>query len=319
LPLAAQEIRSEQDVTRKDLIGIEHMEREEIETLLDISDGYYRMLVGPEPLYSRDLLLGRTVANLFFENSTRTRTSFELAESRLGANFISLSPAVSSLTKGESLLDTIRVLEAMKLDAIVVRHSASRVPEFIAKHVPEYVRVINAGDGAHEHPTQALLDAATMRMVLGSLKNKNIIIVGDIRHSRVARSNIWLLKKFGCKITLVGPETLLPRFAASVFDVDVRNTLTNDLLERADAVMALRIQLERQASSLFPTIEEYHLRYGITSTRLMGSNAFLLHPGPINLGIELEEESAYGEQSLVLKQVKRGVAIRMAVLDWLFQ
>lgn len=306
-----------QGIARQDLLGTQFLGKQEIVALLDRSDHYYKLLSTSEPFENSTLLQGRTVANLFFENSTRTRTSFELAEKRLGADFFSLSPAVSSLTKGESLHDTIRVLEAMKIDAVVVRHNASLVPQFIADRVPQHVHVINAGDGAHEHPTQALLDAATMRMAMGSLERKRIAIIGDIRHSRVARSNIWLLKNFGCEITLIAPETLLPRYAAEVFGVEVRTDL-GDTLQRVDAVMALRIQHERQASGLFPTITEYHERYGLTTQRLAGSNAWLLHPGPINLGVELEEETAYGERSLVLPQVKRGVAVRMAVLEWLF-
>jgi aspartate carbamoyltransferase catalytic subunit len=302
---------------RKDLFGIEHLPVEVIDHLLDRSDHFYGQLLSSEPYPNSDLLQGRTIANLFFENSTRTRFSFELAEQRLGGQHISFTSQGTSVSKGESLLDTVKVLEAMKLDAIVVRHSSYGVPQFIAKHVPDHVHVINAGDGAHEHPTQALLDAATMRMMMGTLKNRKVAIIGDIRHSRVARSNIWLLKKYGCDITLVGPDTLISRNAAEVFDVDVRCELGN-IIHEVDVVIALRIQLERQASALFPTLEEFTSMYGITEQRLAGSKAHLLHPGPVNIGVELDFAAVYGEQSVILRQVKRGVAVRMAVLEWVF-
>jgi aspartate carbamoyltransferase catalytic subunit len=210
------------------------------------------------------------------------------------------------------------VLEAMKLDAIVVRHSSAGVPGFLAERLPHHVRIINAGDGAHEHPTQALLDAASLIERIGNLAGKHILIVGDIKHSRVARSNIWLLKKLGADLTLVGPRTLIPRSIEEVFDVRVVDELDPELAQ-ADAVIALRIQQERQTSGLFPTLQEYHERYGLTKERLKKSSAIVLHPGPINLGVELDADVAYGEYSLVLKQVKRGVAIRMAVLEWLFE
>jgi aspartate carbamoyltransferase catalytic subunit len=303
--------------SRKDLLGIEHLERSQILSLIKRSDDFNAELSQTKRLEDRDTLAGLTVANLFFENSTRTRTSFELAEMRLGADHVSLSPAISSLTKGESLLDTVRVLEAMKLDAIVVRHSSAGVPAFLAERLPSHVRIINAGDGAHEHPTQALLDAASLIERIGDLSGKQILIVGDIRHSRVARSNIWLLQKLGAKIILVGPRTLIPKGIEEIFDVKVSYELEPELAN-ADAVIALRIQQERQTSGLFPTLQEYHERYGLTKHRLRNSNAIVLHPGPINLGVELDANVAYGERSLVLRQVKRGVAIRMAVLEWLF-
>lgn len=302
---------------RKDLLGIEHLSREVIDHLLDRSDHYYELLLSDKPFPKSDLLSGRTVANLFFENSTRTRFSFELAEQRLGGQHISFSAQGSSVSKGESLLDTVRVLEAMKLDAIVVRHSSYGVPGFIAKNVAKHVHVINAGDGAHEHPTQALLDAATMRMALGSLEGKKITIIGDIRHSRVARSNIWLLKKYGCDVTIVGPDTLIPRHAAEVFGVKVQGEL-GDVVQTSDAVIALRIQLERQASALFPTLDEFTSMYGLSAKRLAGSKAYLLHPGPVNIGVELDFDAVYGERSVILQLVKRGVAVRMAVLEWVF-
>lgn len=302
---------------RKDLLGIEHLPLQVIDHLLDRSDHYYELLLSEKPYPTGDLLNGRTIANLFFENSTRTRFSFELAEQRLGGQHISFTSQGTSVSKGESLLDTVKVLESMKLDAIVVRHSSYGVPQFIAQHVPDHVHVINAGDGAHEHPTQALLDAATMRMMMGTLRMKKVAIIGDIRHSRVARSNIWLLKKYGCEVILVGPDTLMSRHAAEVFGVEVQCEL-GDVVHQVDAVIALRIQLERQASALFPTLEEFTSMYGLTAARLAGSKAHLLHPGPVNIGVELDFDAVYGERSVILRQVKRGVAVRMAVLEWVF-
>ncbi|MDP4200782.1 MAG: aspartate carbamoyltransferase catalytic subunit [Bacteroidota bacterium] len=320
---------------RQDLLTTEHLPAETTQTLLDRSDYYLELLkrpgrwttpswamAKPPPISLRSqegepILKGYTIANLFFEASTRTRTSFELAERRLGADVVTLTPAVSSLSKGESVLDTVRVLEAMRLDAIVVRHASAGIPQFLADHLPEHVHVINAGDGAHEHPTQALLDAAEMRTALGALRGKHVAIVGDILHSRVARSNVWLLKSLGARVTFVAPETLMPRDAAEVFGIKTTTNL-DEVLPTADAIMMLRIQLERQARGFFPSLEEYRAQYGMTPERMSRSKALILHPGPINHGIELDSETAYGERSLVLRQVKRGVAVRMAVLELLF-
>ncbi|HEY3876319.1 MAG TPA: aspartate carbamoyltransferase catalytic subunit, partial [Candidatus Kapabacteria bacterium] len=309
--------------------SIEALPVETILHLLDRSDYFIKILRQPPPsprlekegennTEGRALLKGRTIANLFFEASTRTRTSFELAERRLGADVVSLTPAVSSLAKGESVLDTIRVLEAMKVDAFVIRHNVSGVPAFLAGHLPAHIHVVNAGDGVHEHPTQALLDAAEMRAALGNLSGKRVAIVGDILHSRVARSNAWLLNKLGAKVTFVAPETLMPRYVGEVFGVETTHDL-DSILETADAIMMLRIQMERQARGFFPSIEEYREGYGMTPERMARSSAVILHPGPINHGIELESEAAYGERSLVLLQVKRGVAVRMAVMEWIFE
>ena len=303
---------------RKDLLTIEHLPVETITHLLDRSDHYLEFLKKPGPFQKSKLLEGFTVANLFFEASTRTRTSFELAERRLGADVVSLTPAVSSLAKGESVLDTIRVLEAMKVDAFVIRHNVSGVPKFLAEQLPEGIHVVNAGDGVHEHPTQALLDAAEMRAALGDLKNKHVVIVGDILHSRVARSNAWLLKKLGANVTFVAPDTLMPLYAKEVFGIETTNDL-DSVLDTADAIMMLRIQMERQARGFFPSLEEYREQYGMTPERMSRSNALILHPGPINHGIELESEMVYGPRSLVLRQVKRGVAVRMAVMEWVFE
>lgn len=302
---------------RQDLLSTEHLPVDTALRLLDRSDHYLEFLKHPGPFNKSKLLEGRTVANLFFEASTRTRTSFELAERRLGADVVTLTPAVSSLSKGESLLDTVHVLEAMKVDAFVVRHNVSGVPQFLSERLPDHVHVINGGDGVHEHPTQALLDAAEMRAAMGDLTGKHIVIVGDILHSRVARSNAWLLKKLGARVTFVAPDTLMPRNAAEVFGIQTTHDL-DDVLHSADAIMMLRIQLERQARGFFPSLEEYREQYGMTPERMKNSTALILHPGPINHGIELESETAYGDRSLVLRQVKRGVAMRMAVLEWLF-
>lgn len=302
---------------RKDLLTTEHLPVETALHLLDRSDYYLELLKRPGPFQKSKTLEGRTIGNLFFEASTRTRTSFELAERRMGGDVVTLTPAVSSLTKGESVLDTVWVLEAMRLDAIVVRHASAGIPQFLAERLPDHVHVINAGDGAHEHPTQALLDAAEMRATLGDLRGKHIAIVGDILHSRVARSNVWLLKQLGARVTFVAPETLMPRDAAQVFGIETTTKL-DDVLPTADAIMMLRIQLERQARGFFPSLEEYRSQYGMTPERMARSNAIILHPGPINHGTELDSETAYGARSLVLRQVKRGVAVRMAVLEWLF-
>ena len=308
--------------TRRDLLSTEHLPVETITRLLDRSDYYVEMLREPGPFQKLKILEGQTVANLFFENSTRTRISFELAEKRMGADFVTLTPSASSMTKGESVLDTVRVIEAMKVDAIVVRHNVSGVPEFLAERLHAQVHVINAGDGAHEHPTQALLDAAELRVALGDLRGKRIVIVGDILHSRVARSNVWLLKKLGAEVVLVGPSTLLPRDAVEVFGVNVSWDL-DAALRNADAVMMLRIQMERMAGGFFPSLEEYSSRYGLSEGSRAGRTAprgtLILHPGPVNVGVELDAETAGGERSVILKQVKRGVAVRMAVLEWMFE
>ncbi len=302
----------------RDLLGIRQLSLDQITDLLKRSDGYFLRLNSTNPFPESSLLKGITVANLFFENSTRTRTSFELAEKRLGATTISLSMQASSIAKGESLIDTVNVIDAMKIDCIVVRHNSSGVPALLRKNLPYSTRIINAGDGAHEHPTQALLDAATLREKLGSLDGKKIVIIGDIKHSRVARSNLILLSKLGAKITLVGPSTLIPKYAEEVFGIKVQYKI-EDALKNADAVIALRIQLERQSGGYFPSLSDFRLRYGLTPARLLGTNAYILHPGPANRNVELDDEVADSKKSLILQQVKRGVAIRMAVLEWIFE
>ena len=224
----------------------------------------------------------------------------------------------SSIAKGESLIDTVKVINAMKIDCIVVRHSSSGIPNLLRKHLPQSTQIINAGDGAHEHPTQALLDAATLQEKLGSLKGKKIVIIGDIRHSRVARSNMILLGKLGANVTLIAPSTLVPNYVEEVFGVKVRSQIGNELKD-ADAIIALRIQLERQSRSFFPSLSDFRSRYGLTPLQLVETSAYILHPGPANRNIELDDEVADSEKSLILQQVKRGVAIRMAVLEWIFE
>ena len=302
----------------RDLLGIRQLSSSQITDLLKRSDGYFHHLNSIDPFPESSLLKGRTIANLFFENSTRTRTSFELAEKRLGATIVTLSMQASSIAKGESLIDTVNVINAMKIDCIVVRHISSGVPVLLRKHLPHSTRIINAGDGAHEHPTQALLDAATLQEKLGSLKGKKIVIIGDISHSRVARSNMLLLGKLGANVTLIAPSTLIPKYIEEVFGVNVQNEI-GDELKDADAVIALRIQLERQSRSYFPNFTDFRMRYGLTPLRLMDTNAYILHPGPANRNVELDDEVADSEKSVILQQVKRGVAIRMAVLEWLFE
>ncbi|MEP7234092.1 MAG: aspartate carbamoyltransferase catalytic subunit [Ignavibacteriota bacterium] len=302
----------------RDLLGIRHLSPKQIIDLIQRSEEYYRELNSSKPFTERSILKGRTVANLFFENSTRTRTSFELAEKRLGATVVSLSMQSSSIVKGESLLDTVNVINAMKIDCIVIRHASAGVPDFLRSRIAESIRIINAGDGAHEHPTQALLDAATLIESLGSLAGKKIVIVGDITHSRVARSNMILLRKLGAEVTIIAPSTLTPKNIEAVYDVKVVTEFQNEL-QNADAVITLRIQLERQSRSYIPDLADFRARYGLTSIRAAEFKGFILHPGPINRNVELDDENADSKRSLILPQVKRGVAIRMAVLEWLFE
>jgi aspartate carbamoyltransferase catalytic subunit len=302
---------------RRDLIGIEHLDPADITHLLDRSEFYFRRLVSEEPLQKESLLSGRTIANLFFEDSTRTRISFELAAKRLGADIVSPALSTSSLNKGESIVDTVKVIAAMKIDGIVIRHRSSGVPDLVRKHLPDTVRILNAGDGAREHPTQALLDAATLRESLGDLAGKNILIVGDIMHSRVARSNIYLLKKFGAQITVAGPSSLIPSAFGNVFGVTVLYEL-DAALSQADAVIMLRIQKERQHGCYLPSLSEFRARYGFTASRYNNSRCIILHPGPVNRTVELDDDVADSQRSLILRQVTRGVAVRMAALEWIF-
>ncbi len=301
---------------RKDLLGIAELTTEEIELILETAETFRD--VSTRQIKKVPTLRGKTVINLFFEASTRTRTSFEIAAKRLSADAINISASTSSVVKGETLVDTALNLQAMAPDAIVIRHGSSGAPRQIAAIVK--ASVINAGDGAHEHPTQALLDALTIRHHKGRLAGLKVAIIGDILHSRVARSNIQLLTKMGAEVVLAGPRTLLPlgiertiparsgsvRFAASV-DEAVRD---------ADVIMTLRIQLERQAGGFFPSLREYSTRFGLNRRRLelAKSDVIVLHPGPINRGIEIDSDIADGPSSVILDQVENGVAVRMAIL-----
>ncbi len=294
------------------LLGIEALGREQIEALL--GRGRYYKPMQAQSVKKLDTLRGKTIVNLFFEASTRTRTSFEIAAKRLGADTISISAQGSSLSKGESLVDTLNTLDAMRPDAIVMRHSASGAPHFLARFLP--TPIINAGDGTHEHPTQALLDALTILDYRGSLEGLRVAIIGDIAHSRVARSNIHLLSKFGVDLVLCGPAPLLP---PELVKLAPGITLTSNIEEAvtgADVIMMLRVQLERQHETSFPK-NEYFQFYGLSldHIRLAKPNVIVMHPGPINRGREIASDVADSPQSVILNQVENGVAVRMAVLE----
>ncbi|MFQ5606607.1 MAG: aspartate carbamoyltransferase catalytic subunit [Candidatus Zixiibacteriota bacterium] len=292
------------------LIGLESVGREDITTILDTAISFREIL--ERAIKKTPALRGITVLNLFFESSTRTRISFELAEKRLSADTINFSASTSSVRKGESLKDTVRNIEAMKIDMVVVRHSSAGAPYFLTQCLDS--NIINAGDGAHEHPTQGLLDMFTMRQKYGSLEGLRVLLVGDIKHSRVARSNIWGLKTMGASVAICGPATLLP-YRAKEFGVDVYTNL-DEALEGVDVVNILRIQLERQKAGMFPSQREYTYLFGLTHERLkrLNDNYTIMHPGPINRGIELTSSIADSANSVVLEQVTNGQAVRMAVL-----
>jgi aspartate carbamoyltransferase catalytic subunit len=294
----------------KDLLGIETLTPDEIALLLDTADSMRS--IADRPIKKVPALRGRMVVNLFFEASTRTRFSFETAEKWLSADSLNFAAKGSSVEKGESLLDTARNLQAMSPDLIVIRHGSPGVPHFLARHLK--AGVVNAGDGAHEHPTQALLDALTIRQRLGRIEGLRVAIAGDIAHSRVVRSNIWLLTKMGARVTVCGPPTLLP---PHIEEMGVDATTDFDAaLEGADVVMMLRMQLERQGRSLFPSVREYHRLYGLTARRLERARpeAIVMHPGPMNRGVEIASDVADSGRSVILEQVANGVAVRMAVL-----
>ncbi len=295
---------------RKDLLGLKDLTVEELEEILSTAEQMRKIL--DQNVKKTPHLQGKSVATLFYENSTRTRTSFETAAKIMGANTSSISAQTSSVTKGETLIDTGKNLDALLTDVIIIRHSMSGAPHLLAKNVR--ASVINAGDGTNEHPTQALLDIYTMKEKFGSLNGLKVVIAGDIKHSRVARSNIWGLNKLGACVTVCAPKTLLPS-CIDEMGVSVSYNL-DDCIRDANAVMGLRLQLERQQAGLFPSVAEYNAYYGINASRLMraDSNAILLHPGPVNRGLELSSEVADGEQSYILRQVTNGVAVRMAVL-----
>lgn len=289
------------------LLGIEHLTKDDINLIFQLTDSFKEVL--SRPIKKVPTLRDITVANLFFESSTRTKISFELAEKRLSADIVNFSASTSSLSKGESLIDTANNILAMKVDMIVVRHPYPGAAEFLSKHVKS--TIINAGDGAHEHPTQALLDSYSIKEKLGSLKNKNVLIVGDIKHSRVALSNIFCLKKMGANIRVCGPSTLLPKYLDQM-GVDVSYDL-RDSIQWCDVANILRIQLERQDIKFFPSNREYSMLFGLNES-ILNKDILLLHPGPINRGVEVTTGVIDSNKSIVLNQVENGVAIRMAIL-----
>jgi aspartate carbamoyltransferase catalytic subunit len=295
---------------RKDLLGLRELSPEEINFILETADAFKQ--VGTREIKKVPALRGTTMVNFFVEPSTRTRTSFELAAHRLSADVINISATTSSLTKGETLKDTARNLEALHADILVLRHSSAGAPQFLAQRLKS--SVINAGDGAHEHPTQGLLDIYTIRERRGKVDNLHIVIVGDILFSRVARSNIFGLTKLGARVTLVGPSTLVPREFEKL-GVTVSYKI-DDVLPTADVVNLLRIQHERQRKEYFPGIGEYTTLFGLTKERakLLKPDCLVMHPGPINRGVEIDSEVADGLQSVILDQVTNGLAVRMAVL-----
>ncbi|MGH7454599.1 MAG: aspartate carbamoyltransferase catalytic subunit [bacterium] len=300
-------------IISKHLLGLEGVQREEISIILKTAQSFKEVLSRPIPKVPT--LRGKTIVNLFFEASTRTRISFELAEKRLSADSINFTTSGSSVAKGETLKDTVRNIEAMKIDMVVVRHQASGAAQFLSQCLD--AGVINAGDGQHEHPTQGLLDMMTLLDKFGRLDGLKVAIVGDITHSRVARSNIHGLMTMGAAVAVCGPATLLPRDIPAAFgrDLQVFNKV-DEALRWADAVNVLRLQLERQKHGLLPSLREYAMHFGITRRRLEASkrDVVIMHPGPINRGVELESELADSEYSVILNQVTNGVAIRMAVL-----
>jgi len=296
--------------TRKHLLDIESLSAEEILTVLDTARAF--KAVGERVIKKVPALRGKTVVNLFVEPSTRTRTSFELSEQRLSADIINFTAEASSLKKGETLKDTARNLEALNVDFIVIRHTAAGAPHFLARVLKAHV--INAGDGAHEHPTQALLDTFTIREKKGRIQGLKVTILGDILYSRVARSDIWALTKLGAQVTLCGPATLVPRTFERMgcritYDVE-------EAIRDADIINLLRIQHERQRKTMFPGINEYTQLFGLNRDRMARTkpDVLIMHPGPINRGVEIESDLADGQRSVILEQVTNGLAVRMAVL-----
>ncbi len=300
----------------KDLLGIRELSVEEINSILDTAESFKE--VSRRSIKKVPTLRGKTIINFFFEASTRTRTSFEIAAKRLSADAINISASTSSVTKGETLIDTARNLEAMAPDAIVIRHPTPGVPHQLARLID--AAIINGGDGAHEHPTQALLDAFTIRERKGRIHGLQVAIIGDIMHSRVARSNTHLLTKMGAHLRIAGPRTLIPTQYEKIVE-DSEGSLTvcdriEDAISGSDVVMMLRIQRERMSDAFFPSLKEYSIQYGLTAKRLelAASDAIVMHPGPVNRGVEISSEVVDSAHSLVLDQVTNGVAIRMAVL-----
>lgn len=299
------------DFRQKHLLGLTNYSRDDITYVLDQAKYFREILDRPVPKVPT--LRDKTIVNLFYEESTRTRLSFELAQKRMGADVVNFSKSTSSVKKGESLKDTIRNISSMKIDMVVVRHSSPGVPQFLTRCVD--AAIINAGDGAHEHPTQALLDMFTMRQIYPELDDINVAIIGDIAHSRVVRSNIIGLKKLGANVRVCGPRTMMPAYVHEL-GAEVSHNL-NDTLGWCNIAMALRIQLERQESGteLFPSIREYHKLFGIKKEHLEKYPDFtIMHPGPVNRGVEMESEVADSDRSIILSQVTNGVAVRMAIL-----
>lgn len=298
-------------LSTKHLLGIRDLSPRDIQLILDTAGQFKEVL--QRPIKKVPSLRDTTIVNLFYESSTRTRISFELAEKRLSADTINFTASGSSVSKGETLLDTVNNILSMKVDLVVMRHSASGAPHFLAKHIP--AAIVNAGDGINEHPTQALLDAFSMREKKGNLEGLKVAIIGDIMHSRVALSNIYLLKKMGAEIMVAGPPTLIPPFISKAFDIRVEYNVKT-ALQWCDVANVLRIQLERQNQVLFSSLREYNLAYGITKKMLgdIGKELIIMHPGPINRGVELDSDVADSGQSIILQQVENGVATRMAVL-----
>jgi aspartate carbamoyltransferase catalytic subunit len=297
------------------LLGIKGMNANQIHTIFETADNFLSLLQAP--VKKTPALRDITIANLFFENSTRTRVSFELAEKRLGADIINFSSSSSSVKKGETLIDTVNNILSMKVDMVVMRHPAPGACMFLAKNVKS--QIVNAGDGTHEHPTQALLDAFSIRNKLGSLEGKKIVIVGDIKHSRVALSNIYCLQLLGAEVMVCGPSTLIPKHIEQL-GVKVSHNL-DEALSWCDVANMLRIQLERQDQRFFPSLKEYSNLFGLNMKRLnkLDKEIVIMHPGPINRGVEITSEVADSQQSIILDQVENGVAVRMAVLFLLAQ
>ncbi len=294
----------------KDLLGLEELTAEQIRLVLDTAEPFKE--ISERSIKKVPTLRGATVVNLFFEASTRTRISFEFAEKRLSADTVNVAASGSSITKGETLVDTARNLEAMRIDMVVIRHGASGAARFLADRIES--NVINAGDGTHEHPTQGLLDLLTLRDHLGTLAGRRVCICGDVLHSRVARSNIWGLTRMGAEVAVCGPATLMP---AAVEEMGVRVfPRIEEAIEWADVLNVLRLQLERMQAGYVPTLREYNRVFGVTTERLdrAGRDILILHPGPMNRGVEIDSDVADGANSVILKQVTNGVAVRMAVL-----
>jgi aspartate carbamoyltransferase catalytic subunit len=299
-------------LSTKHLLGIKELLPEDISLILSTANQFKEVL--QRAIKKVPSLRDITIVNLFYENSTRTRISFELAEKRLSADTINFAASGSSVTKGETLLDTVNNILSMKVDMVVMRHSASGAPHFLARHLPD-TAIVNAGDGINEHPTQALLDAFSIQEKTGGLEGKKIVLVGDIMHSRVALSNIYLLKKMGAEVMVSGPPTLIPPYIKEALGVAVEYNLKK-ALQWCDVANILRIQLERQNQVLFSSLREYNLAYGVTRKLLneVNKDIVIMHPGPINRGVEIDSDVADGNESIILQQVENGVAVRMAVL-----